>query len=119
MAVTAIDTYEFEPSDKVENFHGAHLLYAGWDGHLLFSSPYAWPLPPDLPFAHFVAGPMANIFGQHPDWAKIEWSAAIWTRNGAAFTPDMGASLAANGLTHKDSLRFRTPGLDGLAGAGL
>src|SRR3546814_6603382 len=67
MAVKAIDTYEFEPADKAENFHGACVIYAGWDGHLLFSSPYAWPLPPDLPLAHFIAGPMAEIFGQHPD----------------------------------------------------
>ncbi|PNQ04509.1 phenol hydroxylase subunit P4 [Sphingobium sp. SA916] len=119
MAVKAIDTYEFEPADKAENFHGARLVYAGWDGHLLFSSPYAWPLPPDLPFAHFIAGPMAEIFGQHPDWAGIDWDSAVWTRNGEAFAPDMQASIAANGLSHKDALRFRTPGRDGLNGAGI
>lgn len=119
MAVIAIDTYEFEPSDKAANFHGAVLVYAGWDGHLLFSSPYAWPLPPDLPFAQFVAGPMAAVFGQHPDWARIDWAAARWTRNGEPFVPVMDATIAGNGLAHKDALRFRTPGLDGLGGGGI
>ena len=119
MPVIAIDDYAFEPSDKAENFHGARVIYAGWDGHLLFSSPYAWPLSPDLPFAQFVAGPMAAIFGQHPDWARIDWSTAAWTRNGAPFASRMEATIAGNGLGHKDSLRFATPGLNGLDGKGF
>lgn len=119
MAVIAIDKYEFEPSDKAEQFHGAYIIYAGWDGHLLFSCPYAWPLPPTLPFAHFVHGPMAEAFGQHPDWERIDWATVRWTRNGAPFEPQMDKSIADNGLIHKDALRFETPGLDGLDGRGF
>lgn len=119
MTVTAIRPYQFEPLDIAANFGGARIVYAGWDRHMMFASPYAWPLPPDLPFAHFVAGPLTQAFGQHPDYAKIDWSAAVWTKNGAPFTPDMNKSIADNGLIHKDSLTFATPGLDGIDGLGF
>jgi phenol hydroxylase P4 protein len=119
MAVVAIGKYEFEPSDGASNFHGARIIYAGWDEHLLFSCPYAWPLPPNLPFAHFVQGPMSEAFGQHPDWPKIDWATVTWTRNGETFSPEMDRSIAENGLVHKDSLRFQTPGLAGLDGKGF
>ncbi|MAY19819.1 MAG: phenol hydroxylase [Erythrobacteraceae bacterium] len=116
MPVNAVADYDFPANDREENFHGARVIYAGWDKHLMFSSPYAWPLPPDLPFAHFLAGPLAEAFGQHPDFAKIDWSQAIWTKNGEAFSPDLDKTIAENGLIHKDSLRFETPGLDGIGG---
>jgi phenol hydroxylase P4 protein len=32
--------------------------------------------------------------------------------------PDPAKSLADNGLTHKDAIRFRTPGLTGIKGSG-
>lgn len=119
MTVNANGAYAFAPVDTREAFHGAMLIYAGWDRHLMFASPYVWPLPPDLPFGAFVQGPMAEAFGMHPDWARIDWSAATWTRNGDPFTPDFDKGIEANGLNHKDSLRFTTPGLDGIGGMGL
>lgn len=119
MAVTAIRSYSFEPLDVAAHFGGARILYAGWDRHMMFASPYAWPLPPDLRFAHFVAGPLAQAFGQHPDWERIDWTGAIWTKNGEPFVPAMDRSIADNGLIHKDSLRFSTPGLDGIDGLGF
>lgn len=119
MTVRANGAYAFPAIDARANFHGAMLLYAGWDRHRMFASPYAWPLPPDLPFGAFVAGPMAGVFGQHPDWARIDWAGARWTRNGKPFAPDFAKGIEANGLTHKDSLRFETPGLDGIDGSGL
>jgi phenol hydroxylase P4 protein len=119
MSVRAVRAYEFEARDAEEHFHGARIVYAGWDGHLMFASPYAWPLPPDLPFAAFLAGPLAGAFGQHPDWPLIDWSKATWTRNGEPFVPDLDATIAANGIVHKDSLRFATPGLTGIGGAGI
>lgn len=119
MAVTALREYKFEPLDRAANFGGARIVYAGWDGHMMFASPYAWPLPPDLPFAHFVGGPLAQAFSQHPDWAKIDWGGAVWTKNGLPFEPDFDGSIADNGLTHKDSLVFRMPGLAGIEGLGI
>jgi len=119
MTVRAIRDYVFEASDAEAKFHGARVVYAGWDGHMMFSSPYAWPLPPDLPFAQFLAGPLAGAFGSHPDWARIDWTKASWTKNGEAFSPDPNATIAGNGIVHKDALRFATPGLDGIGGLGI
>lgn len=119
MPIVANGDYAFSSRDKREAFHGAMLVYAGWDRHLMFASPYAFALPPDMPFAAFVEGPLGQAFGAHPDWAEVDWSAARWTRNGEPFVPDMNAGLEANGITHKDSLRFDTPGLDGIGGRGI
>jgi phenol/toluene 2-monooxygenase (NADH) P4/A4 len=119
MSVIALGDYKFEPLDIAANFHGARVIYAGWERHLMFSSPYAWPLPPDLPFGHFVAGPLAQAFGQHPDWEKIDWRQATWTRNGEPFSPVFEKSVDENGLGHKDSLTFQTPNVSGLGGRGI
>lgn len=119
MPVNALRDYKFEPLDVAANFHGASVIYAGWEGHMMFSSPYAWPLPPTLPFAHFVGGPLAQAFGQHPDWDQIDWGQARWTRNGEEFAPDFDKSVGENGLSHKDSLIFRTPNVTGLDGKGI
>ena len=44
MAVAAVKPYEFEPADAVGNFHGAQLLYIGWEDHLLFCAPFCLPI---------------------------------------------------------------------------
>lgn len=119
MSVIAVRDYKFAPLDVAENFHGTAIVYAGWEGHLMFASPYAWPLPPDLPFSHFVGGPLAQAFGQHPDWERIDWNQASWTRNGQPFAPDFERSISENGITHKDSLTFRTPNVSGIGGEGI
>ena len=119
MTVTAIRAYKFEPHDVAKNFHGANVIYAVWEGHLMFASPYAWPLPPDLPFEQFVRGPLTQAFCQHPDWEMVEWSQAKWTLNGEPFSPDFDKSIAGNGLTHKSSLAFRTPDVSGIGGKGI
>lgn len=119
MTITANAPYEFTSHDRQEDFRGACLVYVGWNRHMMFASPYCWPLPPDTPFGALVEGPMAQAFGMHPDWEKIDWAKAEWTRNGKPFNPDPAKSLADNGVAHKDSLKFTTPGLDGIAGAGI
>lgn len=119
MSVIAKGAYEFASPDGQAAFHGSMLVYAGWDRHLMFASPYAFALPPDMPFGAFVEGPLAAAFSSHPDWARIDWSTVTWTRGGEPFAADFAASLEANGLAHKDALRFDTPGLDGIGGLGL
>lgn len=119
MTLRAIRDYVFEPADTEGNFHGARVVYVGWDGHMMFSSPYAWPLPPDLLFADFLAGPLADAFGSHPDWSQIDWTKATWTKNGEAFLPDLKGTIADVGIVHKDALRFTTPGLNGIGGLGI
>lgn len=115
MAVAAIGKYEFQPLDAVENFHGAQLLYVGWEDHLLFCAPFAFPLPPTMPFGDLVERVLPDAFGYHPDFARIDWSEAEWFKSGQPWQPDFAKSLADNGLGHKAVIRFRTPGLTGIA----
>lgn len=117
MAVIAIKEYEFPSSDAVERFHGAQVLYVGWEDHLIFCSPLAFPLPPSMHFGDLVAGPLKAGFSYHPDFAQIDWAKAEWFKSGKPVTLDFDKSLAENGLKHKDVIRFRTPGLNGIKGS--
>jgi phenol/toluene 2-monooxygenase (NADH) P4/A4 len=117
MSVVAVRRYEFAPADGVEKFHGAQLLYIGWEDHLMFCAPFAFPLPPDMPFGAVVEQVIPGAFGAHPEFAKIDWSRAEWFKSGSPWKPDPAKSLAENGLKHKDVIRFRTPGLTGIGGS--
>jgi len=116
MTVVALKPYEFAARDALENFP-APLLFIGWEDHLLFGSPVALPLPPDTPFGALGPVVLAGTYGYHPDYAQIDWSTVEWLKSGQSWQPDPALSLADNGLKHKDVLRFRTPGLNGLHGS--
>ncbi|MDT7837048.1 phenol hydroxylase subunit P4 [Aquabacterium sp. OR-4] len=118
MTVQAISPdYHGSMKDSVEHFHGQQLLNIGWDQHLMFATPLCIPVPPGMPFGALVQQVLPGLYGQHPQFAQIDWAATEWLRSGERFTPAMDQSLADNGLGHKAVLRFRTPGLAGLAGA--
>ena len=116
MSVVAIAPYEFTPRDVRENFP-APLLYIGWEDHLMFASPVCLPLPPDTPFGALAQGVLPGVYGEHPDFARIDWTQVEWFKSGQPWTPDPAKSLQANGLQHKDAIRFRTPGLSGIQGS--
>ena len=116
MSVVAIAPYEFTPRDVRENFP-APLLYIGWEDHLMFCAPFAFPFPPTMPFRAVVEQVLPGAFGYHPDFAKIDWNAVEWLKSGKPWAPEMDKSLADNGLKHKDAIRFRTPGLAGIGGS--
>ena len=116
MSVNSIGTYDFPAKDVQGNFP-APLLYLGWEDHLMFCAPFCLPLPPDTPFGALSQAVLPGIFGYHPDFAKIDWSKAEWFKSGVPWSPDPAKSLAENGLKHKDAIRFRTPGLTGIAGS--
>lgn len=117
MAVAAIKAYDFPPADSIGKFHGAQLLYIGWEDHLLFCAPFAFPFPATMRFGDVVDAALPGAFGYHPDFARIDWARVEWFKSGKPFTPDFGKSLAENGLAHKDVIRFRTPGLTGIEGS--
>lgn len=117
MSVTSIGAYRFAPADRVENFHGNQLLAVVWEDHLMFCAPIVVPVPPDLPWAALTGDLLPGLYAQHPDWARVDIGAIIWTLEDTPFTPDPALSLAAQGVGHKALLRFRTPGLSGLSGA--
>lgn len=116
MSVVALERYEFPARDVRENFP-APLLYIGWDQHLMFSAPHCLPLPPDMPFGALATAVLPGIYGAHPDFAQIDWAQVQWLKSGQPWTPDPAKSLADNGLKHKDVIRFRTPGLNGIQGS--
>jgi len=116
VTVIALKPYEFPLKDAVEKFP-APLVYVGWEDHLMFPAPFCLPLPPDMPFAALAAQVLPGIYGYHPDFAKIDWSRVQWFKSGKPWTPDPSKSLAENGIGHKDLIRFRTPGLEGIAGS--
>lgn len=118
MPVTALKDYPLRVADSVDKFHGNQLLYVGWDRHLMFCAPFGWALPPATRFGDIVEGIFPGAFGAHPDFGRIDWPTVEWLKSGQPWTPDFDKTLAENGLRHKDSLRFRTPGLDGIAGSG-
>lgn len=117
MAVAAIKEYVGENMDRVENFHGNQLLYVGWEDHLMFCAPFAFPFPPAMRFGDVIEKVLPGAFGYHPDWAKIDWSKVEWFKSGQPWAPNFAKSLAENGLRHKDVIRFRTPGLTGIKGS--
>lgn len=118
MSVVAREKYEFAPVDTQDKFHGAQLLYIGWEDHLMFCAPFCWPVPPAMRFGDIPQALLAPAYGAHPDFAKIDWSKVEWYDSGSGrrLAPDLDKSVAENGLKHKDSLRFRTPGLTGIKG---
>jgi phenol hydroxylase P4 protein len=118
MATKAIADYHFSPADSQDKFHGAQLLYVGWDHHTMFCAPFCWPFPPDMRFGDIVEHVLPGAFGYHPEFAQIDWATTTWLKSGVPFVPDFDKSLAGNGLRHKDVLRFVTPGLNGLSGSG-
>lgn len=117
MAVAAVKEYVGVPKDTQDKFHGAQLTFIGWLDHLMFCAPFVVPLPPDMPFGAIIEGVLPGACGYHPDFAKIDWSTVEWTKGGKPFSPDPAKSLTENGMRHKDSITFRTPGLTGIKGS--
>ncbi|GIX53933.1 phenol hydroxylase subunit P4 (plasmid) [Sphaerotilus sulfidivorans] len=118
MSVKAIrPDYHGDMKDSADHYRGQQLLYIGWDRHLMFAAPLCIPVPPEMPFGALQEAVLPGLYGQHPDFARIDWGQVEWLRGGQPFVPDPAASLAANGIGHKTSLRLRTPQLPGLAGA--
>src|SRR3546814_9402522 len=51
MAVASLNPgYAGPTRDKLENFHGAQLIYVHWEEHLNFCAAITLPLPPETPF---------------------------------------------------------------------
>lgn len=119
MATKAITPdYHGTYRDGAEHYRGQHLFNICWEKHTMFGWPMCLPLPPEMPFGALIENVLPMIFSQHPDFPKIQWEQVQWSTSKGPFTPDLGKSLADHGFRHKQQIRFRTPGLDGLNGAG-
>lgn len=110
--------YEFQSRDALEKYNDRQLLYINWERHRMFSRPFVLALSPQTLFAEIIDRHMTECFSYHPDWKQIDWDKVVWQNGSAPLAPDRNKSLAENGIGHKDLIRFRTPGLDGIAGTG-
>jgi len=120
MAVKAITPdYKGEVMDRLENFHGNQVVYVGWDHHLMFCAPFAYPVPPEMTFAALRSEVIPTTFGLHPEFAEVDWESVSWLLDGEAFKPNPEQALKDQGIGHKSVLRFHTPELQGYQGAGV
>lgn len=117
MSVKSIKDYEGVPRDLVANFHGKQLVYASWDHHLLFAAPFLLCVPPEMTFREMVDGPLTALIQADPDAGAVDWQKVTWLKSNQPWTPNFDATLAANGIAHKDQIRFATPGLNSLLAA--
>jgi len=116
MSVTAIGSYEHTAHDTADRF-AAPLLYVAWDEHMMFAAPIVQMLPLNTPFDALIHKVLPKLYGEHPDFATIQWDKAQWFRGSTMVMPKRADTLADHGFGHKSVLRFRTPGLEGLRGS--
>lgn len=114
MTVTSLKPYVGVSRDRVENYDGQQLVYACWDRHLLFASPFILCVPPQMTFGDLVAQRLKPLVQADPDAAAVDWQAVQWLKSDELFTPVFDRTLAENGIAHKELLRWRTPGLNSL-----
>lgn len=111
--------YRGEVRDRAENFHGNHVVYVCWERHLLFSCPFSFLVPKGMTFRQLRDQLMAEAYGQHPEWRQIDWEQVNWTLSHQSFQPELDKALDEQGISHKASVRFSTPGLNGISGASI
>lgn len=111
--LVSIGPYPLHEADTENRFHGNRLIYLSWENHLMYCAPFCVPLPPTLPFGAMVHDVLPSLYGEHPEFERIDWQRAEWSNSGKRFFPDFGKSLEHHGFTHKSLIRFRTPALEG------
>lgn len=114
MPVAAIGDYHFAPSDHAGIYGDNQIVYFCWEGHLLFAAPFITFVPRDMALGQYLDETIRPLIGPDPDAGSVDWAKAQWSIGPAAFTPDFGASLTANGIGHKDKIIMSTPGLNTL-----
>lgn len=119
MSIQSIGEYPTIMKDSVDRFHGNQVVYIYWYGHVLVSSPRAFPLPPDMPFGALLSEIVPVTYKVEPDFEKLDFdkTEVIWEIDGKVVTPDYAKSLKENGVGHKSFIQFTTPTLTGKLGA--
>jgi phenol/toluene 2-monooxygenase (NADH) P4/A4 len=112
--LVSIGPYALHQADTEDLFHGNRLIYLCWENHLMYCAPICVPLPPTLPFGAVVHDVLPELYGEHPEFERIDWPRVEWSNSGKRFRPDFGKSLEHHGLAHKSLIRFRTPALEGI-----
>jgi Phenol hydroxylase conserved region len=76
--MVSVGEYPLRQQDTEDRFYGKRLIYLGWDHHLMFSAPFCVPLPPTLPFGALVHEVLPEVFGEHPEFERIDWQRTPW-----------------------------------------
>ncbi len=116
MSVKAISEYITQPKDTVANFNGMQVVYVHWEKHLMYASPLAFLVAPDMTLDDFLTGVLRPAIAAHPDSARLDFNQAQWQLNGQAFSPKLSEGLLQQGVDHKSMLTLSTPGLNGING---
>lgn len=117
MAVKSTKPYIGVPRDAVANFNGKQIVYVCWDRHLLFATPFMTVVEPGMRLRDYLENVVKPLMQPDPDAAAVDLARAEWVKDNRPWQPDFDASLAANGVVHKEQIRFRTPGLNSLLAA--
>jgi len=117
MALTSTKPYVAVPRDLVQNFNGKQIVYVCWDHHLLFATPFLLVVEPGMLLGDMLQNVVKPLMLPDPDGAAVDLTQVGWLKSGQPWKPDLNASLAANGIVHKEQLRFSTPGLNSLMAA--
>ncbi|MBU1364134.1 MAG: phenol hydroxylase subunit P4 [Gammaproteobacteria bacterium] len=117
MALTSTKPYVGVPRDLVQNFNGKQIVYVCWDHHMLFATPLMLVVEPEMSFGDLLENVVKPLIGADPDAAVVDLTKVEWLKSGRSWAPDFGASLAVNGIVHKEQLRFSTPGVNSLLAA--
>lgn len=117
MAVKSTKPYIGVSRDAVANFNGKQIVYVCWEQHLLFAAPFMTVVEPAMRLRDYLDSVIKPLIQPDPDGAAVDLTRVDWVKSGQPWQPDFDASLADNGIVHKEQIRFRTPGLNSLLAA--
>ena len=116
MAMTSIKPFIGVPRDVVANFNGKQIVYVCWEQHLLFATPFLLVLEPSMRLDDMLQI-VKTLMQADPDAAAVDLSKVEWRKGKSAWSPNFAATLAENGIAHKEQITFSTPGLNTLLAA--
>jgi len=105
MAVVANYEYNWPSRSAAELYGDAQLVHVWWKGNPYFVAASTFPFPKDMPFGALV-GLCKEFFAADPDFTPEMRDTARWAVDKQPITPDMEASLVANGVGHKSLVQF-------------
>jgi len=114
MPVTSTKPYVGVPRDLVANFCGKQIVFVCWDQHLLFAAPMMLVVEPAMRLRDLFDQVWKPLLQADPDLPQLKWEQAQWLKSNQPWTPNLEASIAANGIAHKEQLRLKTPELNSL-----
>jgi phenol hydroxylase P4 protein len=106
MAVTATYDYDWPSRSRAELYGDDQLVHVWWRGNPYFVSAQTFRFPKAMPFGALVNDVLKGFFTADPDFVPESLDTATWRIDHRDVTPDLGASLADNGVGHKSLVEF-------------